>query len=142
MATLTVDSTIIPSVINYSIYEAADVQTLLVSKVTSSEAGTCPAFELTVVVEDDDSAIDATVFTVDGTNAPVSYSLTTESSDITKISTYSYKVVAKYTGVSYMNTGEQAFQIVIDDPCSTATLTVDDAIFSSLAMSYDIFDPT
>ena len=117
IATLTVDSTLIPATVSYSIYEAADVQTLLVSKVTSSEAGTCPDIELTVVVEVDDSTIDATVFTVDGSSAPVSYSLTTESSDIAKISTYSYKVIAKYTGASYTNTGEQAFQIVIDDLC-------------------------
>ena len=142
MATLTVESTIIPSIVYYSIYEAADMQTLLVSKVTSSEAGTCPDIELTVVVAVDDSTIDANVFTVDGSSAPVSYSLTTESSDIAKISTYSYKVVAKYTGAAYTNTGEQAFQIVIDDPCSTATLTVDDTIFSSLAISYKIFYPT
>ena len=50
-------------------------------------------------------------------------------------------MVAKYTGSSYTNVGELTFQIVIDDPCTTAILTVDDAIFSYLAMSYDIFDP-
>ena len=77
IATLTIDPTIIPTVINFSIYEAADVQALLVSKVTSSEAGTCPSIELSIVVAVDDSAIDGTVFTVDGSSAPVSYSLAT-----------------------------------------------------------------
>ena len=109
------------------------------SKVTSSYAGTCSNIVLAVVA-DDDSAIDATVFTVDGSSAPASYSLTTESSNIAKISTYSYKVVAKYTGDNYTYAGEgRAFQIVIDDPCSAVTLTVDSTIFSSSSISYNIF---
>ena len=74
------------------------MQTLLVSKVASSAAGACPDIELTVVVAVDDSAIDATVFTVDGSSAPFSYSLIPESNDIAKITSYDYKVVAKYTG--------------------------------------------
>ena len=139
-ATLTIDSTIIPSVISYSIYEAVDVQTLLVSKVTSSEPG-CPAIELAILV-DDDSSIDGTVFTVDDANAPTFYSLTTETSDTAKTSTYNYKVVAKYSGAAYTYAGELPFQIVIDDPCASAILTIDPTIFTSLSITYDIFDPT
>ena len=140
VATLTIDSTIIPSVISYSIYEAVDVQTLLVSKVTSSEPG-CPAIELAILV-DDDSSIDGTVFTVDDANAPTFYSLTTETSDTAKTSTYNYKVVAKYTGAAYTYAGELPFQIVIDDPCASAILTIDPTIFTSLSILYDIFYPT
>ena len=135
-ATLTIDSTIIPSVISYSIYEAVDVQTLLVSKVTSSEPG-CPAIELAILV-DDDSSIDGTVFTVDDANAPTFYSLTTETSDTAKTSTYNYKVVAKYTGAAYTYAGELPFQIVIDDPCASAILTIDSTIIPSV-ISYSIY---
>ena len=140
VAVLTIDSSIIPEVISYSIYEAADEQTLLVSKVTSSEPG-CPTIELSVLV-DDDSVIDGSVFTVDGANAPTSYTLTTETFDIAKISSYNYKVVAKHTGATYTYAGELLFQIVIDNPCASAILTIDPTIFTTLSIAYDIFDPT
>ena len=51
-------------------------------------------------------------------------------------------MTVKYTGALYTNTYEEAFTAIIDDPCQTVTFTFDPTILTSLAISYDIFDPT
>ena len=138
-ATLTVNAAILTSTsIAYSVYTTADSQTLSTSNVSSTETtATCPAIELDIL-NDNGTAFDSSVFTfTSGTGI-----FAIETSDTGKVGTYNLKVTAKYTGVAYTNIAELLFTVIIDDPCQTATFTVDPTILTSLAISYDIFDPT
>ena len=134
-ATLTVNAAILTSTsIAYSVYTTADSQTLSTSNVSSTETtATCPAIELDIL-NDNGTAFDSSVFTfTSGTGI-----FAIETSDTGKVGTYNLKVTAKYTGASYTSIAELLFNVIVDDPCSTSTLTIDPTIIPSLSLNYQI----
>ena len=63
--------------------------------------------------------------------------MSTYSGDTTKVAPYTLKVTAQYTG-AYTNIAEQAFTVIIVDTCTTATLSIDPSILSTLTITYNI----
>ena len=105
-------------VINYSIYKPADLQSTAAAEVIESETvAVCPALEF-VVINQDGSALDTSVFTE--ANA---LDFSTFSDQIGKIGSYDLKLTVKYAGSQYTLTGEKSFQVIISDPCKTAVLS-------------------
>lgn len=87
-ASLTFDPTMTPSPYDYLLLSPADVRSIPVSKVLSTETlATCPPVVLTIV-KDDLTPIDAVIFTHDA----VGETLTSASSDELKIGAYPMKV--------------------------------------------------
>ena len=97
---------------------------------------TCPAIELDVL-NNNGSALDSTVFTF--TSGTSTFEI--ESSDTAEVATYNLKVTAKYTGASYININELPFTVIVDDPCSVASLLIDPTIVTSLSINYLIGYP-
>ena len=62
--------------------------------------------------------------------------LTIYSADHTKADLYLMRITAKYEG--YTNIAVLDFQVTVLDACAAATLSINDDILTSLAISYDI----
>ena len=139
-ATLTVPPSILPSTtITQSLYKPEQVLTLDPSQVTSTETtASCPAIELHVV-DMSGALIDAAdpYLGFDSvTNELTSYQQT----DKNTIRSTDLRVRAKYAG-AYTNYGILTFTHTVDDPCQSATITIDPSIISANPINYSITYP-
>ena len=119
----------------YSLYKTPLVLSTDETEVAESETtAPCPLYQFDVLNQVDDSIADSLVFTqaAVGVNG---FELTIDSSDTSKVGTYNLKLRTKYAG-SYTNKDEVLFDVVIDDTCQSATLTMDPSL--PTVYSYDI----
>ena len=111
------------------------MQTLETSYVSSSATSSaCPTGYIFNIEMRDGTSLDTELFTLDqSVNA-----LVTNSSDYLKIKTYEMRLTVAYNEVGYTNFGFLDFEVIVDDPCSIAVLSVDPNIVPISSISYGI----
>ena len=145
--TLTIDPSVFTStLLTYNLRDTANVFTFTdVAAISTGSLTNCGDKEWTITKQSDGSAIDASVFTLDIATATASKTITTQSSDAAKASTYGMTVTVKYIDYSGVVTpATKDFDIMVVDLCATDTLTLDTSVFipssSSFLLTYNLRD--
>ena len=122
--------------ITYSIYKAQIQLLTNIDQVTlvGNNDVLCPNLQLTVI-HTDSSSPDATVFSDGFILGTDDFEFTIFTDQISKIDTYNFYLQVNFAGYSFTN--NKQFQIIIDDPCQTATLNfIPSAIIQSFNIGY------
>ena len=124
--------------ISYDIFDPTQIETLDVTKVTSTGSVNCPAYLFTFT-DQSNAAIDGAIFTYDEPNLEFE----TASTDLAKAAAYPLRLSVRYDGdaAHYTTFGQKDFTITLVDPCIAATLTVNAAILTSTSITYALYNP-
>lgn len=85
---------------------------------SSPTSSLCPSIELSIV-NSDDSPLDGVVFTFN----QMTHEFTIDSQDINDAGSYNMKVVASFSGGTYIQTEELEFTSILVDYCDSVVLT-------------------
>ena len=140
--TLTIDPSVFLSpffpVLTYDLRSGAKVFTFTnTAAISGSGLSSCGDLDWTILKKSDDSAIDSDLFTLDIASTSTTKKITVQSSDIAKVSTYGMTATVKYKDYSTVAPASINFDIVVDDPCSSAIITFD-SVLPSTSVTYTI----
>ena len=133
LATLTIDPTILTSnPYSYTVDAPADIQTLLDSKVTSSETtAPCPPDFIFSVTKRDGTPFDSTLFTW----TPATQEFKTETNLFSHYQNSPYDLTLHVAYEGYPIADSLDFRVIVDISCTSATfddVTLSDMTFSVL----------
>ena len=132
---------------SYVIDAAEDVQTFDFAKAATGLTSTCPTIEFKIVNADDGSnelhlsSATSAIFTFDLVNSQ----LKTLTADLTKMGTYNLEIQARFSGgspaYSWGNTQNGAIAFTLStNPCVTDTLSIDSLVFTTPALTYNLYN--
>ena len=115
-----IDPEIIDSLIKYDVYQTSPsiLRTIDPALVTPTRVDTiCPDIEIGIMNADGTSLSDGPI-----TYDAETYELRIDTQDIADVDIYFLKVVASFTGYSYLRTSEHPFAVIMADHCAGPTL--------------------
>ena len=125
---LSIDTSVfIPTVMTYNVFNTAESFDFTdAAAISAGSLTTCGNYVWTITMKSDGSAIDSAVFTLNFASSPMT--ITADSSDALKVGTYSMTATVKYQNFANVTPATRDFDIVVANPCATATLSFGTAV--------------